>query len=493
MVKLAFIVLTLLSLEWTIGLVAAQKAPAESQPPSQDAPVTDCDNYAADPFDPERKSIGILDENLNPSLAIPACENAVRRYPNSKRLIFQLGRAYHEKGDFSSALVQHRKAADQGYLPAQFALGVMYQNGQGVARNSVKAVEWWRKAATNGLAKAQVVLGVLYGLGGVVRRNDAEAVKWLHKAADQGLATAQLSLGKIYQTGRGVAQNDVEALNWYRKAADQGNATAQNELGVMYVKGQGVPKNDVEATKWFRKAADQGDADAKDNLKLAEAKVEAEKPKQKQQAELQAESPGRQQEQQSPVRAEDQGTSPSERLKSYADKSHPSFLEAGIFFMTGHEPPGSVKFQVRPDGVVSAAVNRLMLEPDRAAYEAIWEFKLSLDKPCTIMGYKIQPPYAIERLEFLNVPSPRAMRTDPKFSPIYADVMDFPPETWCHSKAYINQAGAIDVVPNTTMCDLAVALGQANNAQRRLAALDYIRANFCPGQPEPPPPPRKPY
>ncbi len=195
----------------------------------------------------------------------------------------------------------------------------------------------------------------------------------------------------------------------------------------------------------------------------------------------------------STLHAEDQNPSPSERLKPYADKSHPSFLEAGVFFMTGQEPSDTFKFVVRQDGVVSAIVLRLMNEPNRAAYEAIWEFKLSPDKPCTIIGYKIQPPYEVERLEFLNVPSPRAMRTDPKFSPIYADIMDLPNETWCHAKAYMNDAGKIELVENTSMCDTAVALGQAYNAQRRLAALDYIRANFCPGQPEPPPRPRKPY
>ena len=183
----------------------------------------------------------------------------------------------------------------------------------------------------------------------------------------------------------------------------------------------------------------------------------------------------------------------AERLKPYADKSHPSFLEAGIFFMTGHEPPNRVKFQLRPDGHVSAIVKRLMDEPNRSAYDAIWEFKLSLDKHCTIMAYRIEPPYAIERLEFMNLPGPRAMRTDPKLSPYRADIMDLPHETWCHAKAYMNQAGAIDLVKDTTMCDTGIAIGQAHDAHRRLAALDYIRANFCPGQPEPPPPPRKPY
>jgi hypothetical protein len=194
------------------------------------------------------------------------------------------------------------------------------------------------------------------------------------------------------------------------------------------------------------------------------------------------------------LHAEDQDASPSERLKSYADKSHPSFLEAGIFFMTGHEPPDRVKFQVRPDGDVSAIVKRLMREPNQSAYDAIWEFKLSLDKPCTIMAYRIEPPYEIERLEFLNVPSPRAMRTDPKLSPYHANIMDLPHETWCHAKAYMTPEGKIDLVKGTSMCDTGIAIGWVYDAHRRLTALDYIRANFCPGQPEPPPPPPpKPY
>jgi hypothetical protein len=182
-----------------------------------------------------------------------------------------------------------------------------------------------------------------------------------------------------------------------------------------------------------------------------------------------------------------------EKLAPYQDKAHPSFLQSAIFFMTGHEPPDQVIFVARPDGVVSAAVNRLMLERDRAAYEAVWEFKVRPDDPCTIMAYRVQPPYEIERLEFSKVPSPRTLRTDKAHSPIYAHVMDFPPETWCKSKAYMNSEGKIDVVRGTTMCDFAVMLGAAHNAHRRFAALDYIRANFCAGQPEPPPRPQKPY
>ena len=48
---------------------------------------------------------------------------------------------------------------------AQFKLGVMYENGEGVPKDSVKAVEWYRKAAEQGYAPAQFKLGWMYANG----------------------------------------------------------------------------------------------------------------------------------------------------------------------------------------------------------------------------------------------------------------------------------------------------------------------------------------
>jgi Sel1 repeat len=246
---------------------------------ADDVPASDCDTYAADPIDPQRKATGVPVERLNPALAIPACESAVRQYPSSNRLIFQLGRAYQKKTDFNSALILYRKATERGYLPAQFNLGGMYQNGEGVSPDSAKALELWRSSAGQGLAMAQLILGALYATGsGGLRQNNSEALKWIYRAADQGLADAQVLLGKTYQEGRGVVKNFAEAMKWYRKAADQGNATAQNEIGYMHAKGEGVQKNIAEATKWFRKAADQGLEIAKDNLNQADPDIACSRP-----------------------------------------------------------------------------------------------------------------------------------------------------------------------------------------------------------------------
>jgi TPR repeat protein len=48
-----------------------------------------------------------------------------------------------------------QKAADQGLVAAQFNLGIMYENGQGVEKDDERAVEWYQRAADQGHVKAQ--------------------------------------------------------------------------------------------------------------------------------------------------------------------------------------------------------------------------------------------------------------------------------------------------------------------------------------------------
>ena len=59
----------------------------------------------------------------------------------------------------------HRRAAERGYAPAQFSLGLAYAHGTGLAKDEAAAVEWYRKAAKQGHAKARYNLGVAYATG----------------------------------------------------------------------------------------------------------------------------------------------------------------------------------------------------------------------------------------------------------------------------------------------------------------------------------------
>jgi Sel1 repeat len=122
---------------------------------AQDIPATDCDRYAASDEDPLRKTVDVPTAEINPALAIPACEVAVRQYPNSGRLIHQLGRSYYKANNFDAAIAQFRKAAGQGYAPAQNSLGVMYEKGQGVPKDWEQAFACYQKAADQGYSAAQ--------------------------------------------------------------------------------------------------------------------------------------------------------------------------------------------------------------------------------------------------------------------------------------------------------------------------------------------------
>ncbi len=142
---------------------------------------------------------------------------------------FEDGLAAAQKGDYAMALQLWRPLADRGDADAQYNLGVMYNNGDGVAQNY------------------------------------SEALKWHRKAAAQGNGNAQFHLGLMYDRGRGMTRDYTEAAKWYRLAANQGVAVAQYKLGVMYHDGQGVPRDYVQAYMWFNVAAGQfPDSDGED-------------------------------------------------------------------------------------------------------------------------------------------------------------------------------------------------------------------------------------
>ena len=108
--------------------------------------------------------------------------------------------------------------------------------------------------ARQGDAEAQFALGLKYETGSGVAVDAAEAVRWYRKAADQGDPPAQAAMGDLYARGSGVPQDYAIAADWYRKAAAQGNTTAQFKLGNLYENGLGVPQDYQVAARWYTRA-----------------------------------------------------------------------------------------------------------------------------------------------------------------------------------------------------------------------------------------------
>ncbi len=83
------------------------------------------------------------------------------------------------------------------------------------------ALRLWRPLAAQGHAYAQYNLGGMYHEGQGVPRDYAEAVKWYRKAAKQGYSQAQFNVGVMYGEGTGVPQNNVQAHMWFSLAASR--------------------------------------------------------------------------------------------------------------------------------------------------------------------------------------------------------------------------------------------------------------------------------
>jgi hypothetical protein len=66
-----------------------------------------------------------------------------------------------QKGDFATALREWRPLAEQGDAGAQYNLGVMYRQGQGVPQDDKTAVKWYRLAAEQGHAEAQETVKIV--------------------------------------------------------------------------------------------------------------------------------------------------------------------------------------------------------------------------------------------------------------------------------------------------------------------------------------------
>lgn len=155
-----------------------------------------------------------------------------------------------------------RAAAATNNPAAEYFLAKHYADSIGVARDGASAVGYLRRAAEQGYAPAQTGLGSCYAHGLGVTQDLAEALQWYRRAAAQGEPLAEYCLGYACAFGKGVATNYEEAIQWWQKSAEQGQVYAQNALGQFYLYGENPGDtnhvNFAAAAGWFGKAASQG-------------------------------------------------------------------------------------------------------------------------------------------------------------------------------------------------------------------------------------------
>ena len=191
-----------------------------------------------------------------------------------------LGDVYYRgllgRQDYGAAQAWYSNAAYEGNRVAQYRMGVIYSSNaelsslledkkgdQKMSHHSNqyyrKAVSWFEKSAKQGYMLAQYDLGLMYRLGYGVHDDRKQAAFWFEKAARQGYALAQANLGALYRDARLL--NTEKALMWMRKSLAQKErpVLALCNLADIYSRGlYGVRRDVPKALKFAEEACRRG-------------------------------------------------------------------------------------------------------------------------------------------------------------------------------------------------------------------------------------------
>ena len=214
------------------------------------------------------------------TVAKKTAHELVRQAANGDTAALEKLKAGAEKGD---AVYEERYGYYLSDVPQVCDHNNSVKQCSSEARKRVdQGILWYKKAAEQGYAPAQVDLGQAYMNPSGANLNNQQAFLWYKKAADQGYAPAQVALGDIYNgashpdsiiTGDssgcdddgngclGVKIDHTKAFMLYKKAADQWNTDALQRLGDDYSGADGgvVHRIRIAAYAFYESATDIDD------------------------------------------------------------------------------------------------------------------------------------------------------------------------------------------------------------------------------------------
>lgn len=148
-------------------------------------------------------------------------------------------------------LTECRSLAEAGDPRAQFLIA------ESTRHQSKLAQEWARKAAQQGYIPAQLLLATLLELS-FDPKNKPEAIEWIKRAANAGDHSAEYRLGTYYSypddPSRPLKHSEQLSLQWIQKSAEGGFYLAQKYLGLHFEDGFGLPVDKAKSVYWYRKA-----------------------------------------------------------------------------------------------------------------------------------------------------------------------------------------------------------------------------------------------
>jgi TPR repeat protein len=192
--------------------------------------------------------------------------------PGGPTEAFQSGAKALRAGDTKTGISALEYAAANGHTIAQWKLGRMYADGDGVKQDEMRAFEYFRGIAdahaeeppgtpqARFVANAFVALGNYYleGIPGTAIKADPDRARemFAYAASYFGDADAQYRLGRMYLDGNGGLKEPKQAVRWLSLAARKGQYQAQAVFGAMLFKGEYTPRQAARGLMWLTLARD---------------------------------------------------------------------------------------------------------------------------------------------------------------------------------------------------------------------------------------------
>jgi TPR repeat protein len=176
-----------------------------------------------------------------------------------------------------TSLTALQYAAEGGHPIAQWKLGRMYADGNGVAQDDLRAFEYFSRIANAHaedspsapqatiVANAFVALGRYYldGIPNSRVKVDTERAREMfsYAASYFGNADAQYDLARLYLKGIGAPRDTKYGVRWLGLAAQKGQHQAQALLGQMLFNGEALPRQMARGLMWLTLARDNAAPD----------------------------------------------------------------------------------------------------------------------------------------------------------------------------------------------------------------------------------------
>lgn len=182
-----------------------------------------------------------------------------------------------KSGKPETSLTALQYAAEGGHPIAQWKLGRMYADGNGVAQDDLRAFEYFSRIANAHaedspsapqatiVANAFVALGRYYldGIPNSRVKVDTERAREMfsYAASYFGNADAQYDLARLYLKGIGAPRDTKYGVRWLGLAAQKGQHQAQALLGQMLFNGEALPRQMARGLMWLTLARDNAAPD----------------------------------------------------------------------------------------------------------------------------------------------------------------------------------------------------------------------------------------